>query len=341
MEDYTIRGIFQGDIVFKTLVELSLEDMRKNPWLIEDCFSSLIENPLLNKKYGLAEVNRAKEFILNNKIPVYLKGRIDKQEFPCITISVGASVEDDNLATLGDLSTEIETLYPEQINKTIKYIIPPFDVVSYDKTTGIIEIPEDIEEYRYISQGMILVDPETGNGVVIQDKGGNHGVKITPETDLPANRLGIVPQYQLYRARRERAISKETYNIGCHAHGDTSTLIFLHSVVKYALYRYRESLLEHENFQLSRISNTDIVKNDAFGEDNVYSRFISVNGQVEEYWIKAPKRIIESIDLSEKIGESEGEDVLDKGIKILSQEAPEELDGDEQLWVTIDEDSEE
>lgn len=333
--DNTIRGIFQGDIIFKTCVELILEDMRKNPWLIEDVFSSLIENPLLNKKYGMAEVNRAKEFILNNKIPVYLKGRVDKQEFPCVTISIGPSNEADELATLGDLSTEIEELYPEEINQAIKYIIPPFDVVSYDKTTGIVEIPDSVEDYTYISEGMVAVDPKTGNGLIIQGKAGENGFQVIAGSELPGNKLGIVPRYQLYRARRERAISKEQYNIGCHSHGDPSTLIFLFSVVKYGLFRYRQSLLEHENFQLSSLSVTDMIKNDSFDVENVYSRFITLRGQVEEYWIKAPYRIIEATDLSENTGTSE-EEVLDKGIKILSQEAPDEYDGDEQLWVTIE-----
>jgi hypothetical protein len=328
-------SLFHGDIVIKTAIELALEDMRKNPWLIIDCFSSLIENPLLKEKYGIAEAHRAKEFILNNNIPVYLKGRIDKQEFPCVTIAIGPSDESDELATLGDLSTEIETLYPENINQPIKYIIPPFNIISYDKETGIIEIPTDVQDYRYISEGMVAVDPSTGNGLIILDKGGENGFKVAVGSTLPSGTLGIVPQYQMYRARRERAISKETYNIGCHSQGDPSTLIFLFSVVKYGLFRYRESLLEHENFQLSSLSATDMIKNDAFDVENVYSRFIVLRGQVEEYWIKAPKRVIESIDFSENIGTS-SDPVLEFGIKILSQAAPEEYAGDDELWVTVD-----
>lgn len=326
-------SIFSGDIIIKTAIELALDDIRKNSWLIDDIFSSLIENPLLKEKYGLAEIQRAKEFILNNKIPVYLKGRIDKQEFPCVTLSIGSSEEMDSLATLGDLSHEMVDLLPNDINKPIRYIIAPFNVVSYDKTTGIVEIPETIDEYRYINAGMVLVDPN-GNGYVIEDKAGTNGVKIAIGSDLKSSKLGVIPQYQLYRARRERIISKDSYNIGCHSHGDPSTLIFLYAVVKYGLLRYRESLLERENFQLSHISCTDIVQNDAFGIENVFSRFITLSGQTEESWIKGPKRIIEAIDLSENIGVNEI--ILDKGIKILSQEAPEEYDGDDQIWVTID-----
>ena len=249
-----IRGIFQGDIIIKTAIELAIGDLRKNPWVIEDIFSSLIENPLLKEKYGLKEVNRAKEFILNNEIFINMNHRMDEEKFPAVTIGIGNSQEDDTLATLGDQSHLIEDLYPDEINQPIRYLIPPFNAVSYDKDTGIIEAPEDIEDTKYIAKDMIAVDPETGNGfVIIEGQVGNNGFKITPGSELPDGQIAIIPQYQLYRARRERAISQETYNIGCHCHGDPSTLIFLFAVVKYALFRYREALLEHENFQFDPI----------------------------------------------------------------------------------------
>jgi len=324
-------GLFQGDLIIKAAIELSIDDMRKNPWLIEDVFASLIENPILNKKYGIKEVNRAKEFILNNKIPVYMKNRLDKQDFPCITVSIGESYEDKDLSTLGDLSTCFEELNPCDIGKPISYIVKPFDVVSYDSTTGIVEVPENITEYKYISKGMVAVDPDTGGGFIVIEKAGTHGFRIASGSKLPGGQLAIIPQYPLYRARRERAISQETYHIGCHVEGDISTLIFLYSVVKYGLYRYREGLLESQNFQLSRIRSTDMVKNQSFSVENVYSRFIILQGQVEESWIKTPKRFIEGVDHVDNSGNS-----ITAGIKILSAAAPDEYNTECDIWTTVD-----
>lgn len=329
-------GIFQGDLIIKTVIELCLEDMRQNPWVIDDVFRSLIENPLLRKKYGLKEVTRAREFILNNEIPIYMKNRLDKQDFPCITIAVGASQEDKSLATLGDLDVEVEEYSPQDIGATISYIIPPFEPTSYDSVTGIIEIPDSIEEYKYISNDMVVADPETGNGYIIQGKAGNHGIQIAAGTILNAKKLAIVPRYQTLRARRERAISQEKYNIGCHVSGDPTELIFLHSVIKYALYRYREGLLEHNNFQLSRLASTDMVLNESFGIEHIYSRWISLTGQVEESWIKTPFRVIEAIDFIAK------DEEFQSGIRICAKETPDNLKEDFDVWATVepDEDSE-
>jgi hypothetical protein len=330
-----INGIFQGDLIIKTAIELAIDDMRKNPWLIEDVFSSLNENPILAKRYGMKEISRAREFIMNNQIDVYMHHRLDKMNYPCVTISIGNSNEDKSLATLGDQSVAFEEYDANEIGKPIKYIVGPFKPLSYDKDTGLLELPTDIEEYRYIAPGMLLLDPKTGGAFTINGKAGENGLTIAAGSKLPKGELVIIPRYHIYKARRERAISQEQYNIGCHVHGDPSFLIFLFSVVKYGLFRYREGLLEHNNFQLSNLSCTDMIKNDQLDTENVYSRWITISGQVEESWIKTPKRFIEAIDINDP---DRGEGViLKEGIKILSKDAPLDIEEQDDIWVTIDE----
>lgn len=329
-----INGIFQGDLIIKTAVELAIEDMRKNPWLIEDVFSSLLENPILNKRYGAKEIARAKEFILNNKIDIYMHHRLDKMNYPCVTISIGQSTEDKALATLGDQSVAFEDFDANEIGKPIKYLVAPFKATSYDKDTGILEIPTTIEEYRYLGEGMLLADPKTGNAWTILGKAGENGIQIAAGTKLPKGELCVIPRYHAYKARRERAISQEQYNIGCHVHGDPSTLLFLFAVVKYGLFRYREGLLENNNFQLSNLTCTDMIKNDNMAEENVYSRWITISGQVEESWIKSPRRYIEAIDLNDP--DRAKDDAFSSGIKILSKDAPKNIEEQDDIWVTTD-----
>lgn len=328
-------GIFPGDAIIKAIIELAIDDMRKNTWVIEDVFRIFREHPILKMKYGEKEIQRAKEFILNNKIPVYMRHRVDKQEFPCVTLSIGPSQEDKDLATLGDLDICTENLNPCDIDQPIQYIVPPFNVVSYDKTTGVVEVPEDVEEYKYIDKDMIAVDPDTGAGFIIRGKVAPHSFSIAEGSELPGGQLAIVPKYALYKARRERAISQEQYNIGCHAHGDPSTLLFLYGVVKYSLFRYREGLLEESNFQLSRLTSTDMIKNGSFDIENVFSRFITLQGQVQESWVKSPQRFIEGVDI---IDNTESNDGLTVGIKVLANgDTPEAILNEEcDLWATIE-----
>jgi len=324
-------AIFAGDVIIKTAIELGLEDLRKNQWLVEDIFSDFIENPILAQKYGMKEIQNAKDFLINNKIHIFMSHRLDKEEFPAITIALGDSTEDKSLATLADQSADIEDLDPEDIGKPIQYIIKPFEVVSYNQATGTVTIPKD-DNFQYINEGMLLVDSSTGNAWVIRGKKAGNKVLIDPGSELDGEKFGIAPKYQMYRARRERIISQESYNIGCHTHGDPATLLFLFGFVKYCLLRYREGLLEANNFQLSNLTATDLIRNTAFQAENVYSRFITLSGQTEESWIKTPYRTIEAVGI---------EDGGATGIHIISNENtdPDSEESENDLWDTIDSES--
>lgn len=322
-------SIWCGDVFIKTAIELGLKDIKENPWLIEDIFSDFIENPLLNQKYGMKEVDKAKSFIANNKIHIFMAHRIDSEEFPCVTIAVGNSDEDKSLATLGDLDIDSQEYTSEQIGKPIPWIVKPFDIVGYDQSNGEVILPK-LNEFKYINEGMILVNANNGDGYIINSKKGTNKIYIDEGVELDGTRFGISPKYTTYMAKRERIISQESYSIGCHVHGDTSNLLFLFPIVKYALLRYRESLLEAQNFQLSGIKCSDIIKNNSFETDNVFSRFITLYGQVEESWVKTPYGHIEAMDLYDPI-----EQVT--GINIISNEETidftEESEND--LWKTV------
>ena len=162
-------SLFQGDTIIKTAIELAVEDIRKNPWIIQDIFSDFVDNPILNQKYGQKEIDRAKEWILNNKINFYMKNRLDNEEFPCITISMGNSEEDKSLATLGDNTVCVDELDPSEINKPIQFIVKPFNIISYDSTTGLVTIPANTEGFQYVGVDMVAIDPDTGVGFKITD----------------------------------------------------------------------------------------------------------------------------------------------------------------------------
>jgi hypothetical protein len=321
-------SLFPGEVLIKRIIEVAIDDLKKNEWIIQDIFSDFIENPLLEKIYGYKEIDNAIKFIKNTRINFYLNLRMDNVEFPAITINLSSSQEARDLATLADSDYCVKEYTPEEINKPINYIVKPSNIVNYDNITGIIQLEENVQDFQYVRKNMIAINPDNGNGWVILDVLSNNRIKIIENANANFSKIGIIPQYQIYRARRERIISREDYQIGCHS-TDPSTLLFLYSLVKYALLRYREGLLEHHNFQLSNISATDMISNPNFGADNIYSKWINIQGQVEERWIKTPFRIIETVGIEDCLGQS--------GIKICSNKDTDfnTIEGDNDLWTTI------
>lgn len=324
--------IFQGDVIIAETIRLGLEDLRENIWLLDDIFSSFKNEPSLAEKYGQKEIDAAKDWFLNNRIEVNLRYRNDKDQFPCVTIALGSSSEKDEMRHLGDHSFEVEQLLPSQIGKPIPYILKPFVPEGYDDSTGELSVPQGLD-ISTVEVGQILVDPDNGNGYIIQGVG-DQIILLEPNLNLSLSRAGVVPKYQFYRVRRNHSFFQESYSIGCHVHGDPAALLWLHSIVLYLLLRYRKTLLEAREFEQSSLSSTDMVANSNFegpGGENVFSRFINITGQVRNTWLDAPKRVIESVKFSNE--ECVG------GIKIISNENTREINGDE-LWTTIDGDEE-
>lgn len=320
-------SIWQGDVFFRRIIELILRDVRQNPWLMDDILSDFVTDPLLSGIYGQKEIENAKKWITDNEVSVFLPHRMDLEKMPCVTIAIGNNIEDRSLARMADMTHLVETLNPTQIGKVVPYIIPPFYYTSYDQATGFFEVPNSVN-LIIVQPGMAIINPQTGVGFIITGKN-NNGFFITAGTVINFQVIAIIPEYRIYKARREVATFQENISIGCHVHGDPNALLWLYSIMMYGLLRYREGLIESRNFQISNLTTTDMIRNDAFQSfgENVYSRFITLTGQVENTWIKAPKRVIETINIVNGI---------DAGLIMVNEndgEVPEIIDQDQDSWV--------
>jgi hypothetical protein len=330
-------GIFQGDIIIKTAIELGIEDMRKNPWLLDHMLSDLVRNRYFKEKYGEKQVKACKEWFRNAQIDVYMRARDDKDRTPCVTIQMGPSNEKPEMKSMADQSSEQVALLPNKINKPIPYILRPFTPTGYDPSTGYVTAPEGVD-LSEVNAGQILVNPENGQGYLIQDVEGA-SIVIEAGLEIESCQFGVVPQFQYYVARIEHSFFDETYMIGCHAHGDPQNVLFLWSIVKYSILRYRESLLEANGFAESSVSSTGPDFDDAFtiqGGEKAYSRFMTLSGQTENTWIKAPHRVIESTLVRQKAPGSTG---YIGGISIISNTDPVVIEKDNSNWY-VDTDAE-
>lgn len=325
--------IFSGDTVIKLAIEQGLSDIRSNLWLIDNIMGHF-KDPALST-YGQKEIDRCKEWFKNNKIEVLLRYRLDKDEFPCVTIALNSSSEIEDMRHLADTSTESVVLMPSDINKPINYIVKPFVPSEVDNDSGFVGISSSIKSARLIQPGMILVDVSNGNGYVIRSIA-EGGIFVDSNLNISAPKLAVVPRFQFYEAKVEHSFFRESYTIGCHVHGDPAILLWLHAIVSYCLLRYKESLLEARGFSQTSFSSSDVAPNQYMstpGGENVFSRFVTLSGMVENSWIKSPYRIAEAVEIAEK---TQGSESLMAGIKVISNiDSPDFLNTEEDIWTTI------
>ena len=303
-------SIFLGDIRIRTAIELGLEDVKKNPWLLQDILGDTVSNPYLRARYG-SQIESCKQWIENNRIYTFMSARDDKMEFPCVVIEMGTSNEKTDMKHMADLSTESVKLIPNDINKPIPYVIKPSLTGTYNSGTGAFAFSADVD-LNNISPGMILVDPTNGNGYIIQSVTVANQVNLLPGLTMTGAFYGIIPKYQYYESAIGHTFMEEPYKISCSAM-DQQTLLWLHSIVVYSLLRYRQVLLEKDGFAQSLISSGPMYPNPDYSDAGqvMWSRDINLTGQVENRWIQQPHRIIENV----AIGNGNG---FEGGIKIIS-----------------------
>lgn len=301
--------IFQGDIRLKTAIELGLEDIAKNEWLLNDILGDTISNPYLRERYS-SQIDSCKQWLSNNRINILLSNREDKIEFPSIVIELGTSNEKPDMKKLGDLSYQSKKLLPQEINKPIPYVVKP-QAGSYDPSTGIFSFNSPLD-LNAVSTGMVLVDPVNAIGYVIQSINTANQVNLLKGLNVISTAYGIIPEYQYYEAKISSSFFQEPYKITCNCL-DQQTLLWLHSIVVYSLLRYRQVLLEADGYAESLISSSKMYANPDYSDPGqvIWSRDVNITGQVENTWYAQPHRIIENVAFNNANG-------YEGGIKILS-----------------------
>ena len=286
-------SLFLGDIRIKTMLELGLEDISKNPWLLDDILGDTVSNPYLRERYG-SQIESCKQWLANNRINILLSDRDDKMEFPSITIELGTSNEKAEMKHMADLSTESVKLLPQDINKPIPYVVKPI-AGTYNSTTGAFTFGSPVN-VAIVSPGMILVDPTNGVGYVIQSITMENQVNLLTGLTIGPSTYGVIPKYQYYETKIGHTFMQEPYKIVVNAL-DQQTLLWLHSIAVYSMLRYRQVLLEKDGYAESLISSSPMYPNADYSDAGqvIWSRDINLTGQVENRWIMQPHRFIENV----------------------------------------------
>ena len=276
-----------------------IEDMRASPWLLDDIFSNFATNVYLKKKYQ-TQIQNAKDWFANNKIHIEMGYVTDHIDLPRISIVLGPQPQDANMSTMGDASTESVVLLPNQIDKPIPFIVKPFTKVAYDSSSGALEVPANLKNFEKAVAGQVLVNTSTGTGFIIEEIMGDL-IMILSGSVIGSGKFAIVPKYQYYEAKVEHIWQNANYQIICTAMGDAQVAIWLHDIVFYALCRYKEGLLEALGLAESLFDSGALTQNPNLSDAGqvAWERSITIKGKVENTFIKAPHRLIESAEFKD------------------------------------------
>lgn len=284
-EQSEILGIHQSDVIIRSAIIAGINDLRNNPFLLDYVFASLPRDALTAAEYGEAEVTQAKRWFQNTNISVYVNVNPESVKFPCITITLMSSNEQEAEDTLAD----IHYVPHEDNDGDWPTLIGPIDVVAKDPVAGTVTLDP-------VALGTFVLAP----GMILLTKAGKQ-LSITSVIDnvvTCTGALGDLSQIQVKPSRPaqvatiESALFRETYALGCHSDSEPVHLTYLHSVVVFVLLCYRQTLLEARGFERSTVSSTDFKREEDLLPEVLYSRFVTITGTVRQIW---PKLIVPKI----------------------------------------------
>lgn len=281
-------GIFQSDVILRTAIQTGLADLRANPDLLKYVFASLPTDGLTFGEYGDQQVQAAEQWFLSQDIPVFMNTRIDESKIPCITIGIQSSQEQQ--ATLGDVHYETSE---DSITQTATVYFGPLYPFKYSPATGILSLPSDFEgaivpgmAVQTLSKKTYIITEVLDPWTLVIDKNINE--------DLMG--ISIVTTYKK-QVTLESLEFKEVYEIGCHVLGEPIYLTYLHSILIFILLRYKEELLEGRHLERTTVQSGPVVLNTSFPQTQpVFTRMVTLQGFVRQYWPKFVKTPIEGIN---------------------------------------------
>ncbi len=271
-------GVFQSDLLLRHALLQGIRELRANVWLLDYICAGMQQDILTKDLYGDKDVQNLKNWFLKTEIPVITYGRLGDPVCPSVSINLVSSTEDRN--TLGDVHYKPSEDVP---NAPWPDLTPQFTPL-FSLSTGLVTLPMSVVVDVY--PGMQLMDAQ----------GAPHEI-LTVETDRTFT-IAVGKPFDFSRATLragspstvqtlESSIFRESYLMGVHVSGEPFQLIFLHSIIVFLLLWGREELLEGRGFETSHITSSDFAKNQEYGIENVWSRYITVDGVIRTCW---PKR---------------------------------------------------
>lgn len=284
------------ETIILTALRVALNDLRRNDFLIDDIMCQFKTDKYLKNAYA-NQTDRMKDF-LKRQINVSSNERLpDYAKLPAIVLNIGDGVEDQSKQGLGD-SPIFEDVSVDALQGAIKdppnLILGPTTPESYDSNTGVLTFTDALP--NNVFEGQLVNDTINNKSYVITLVLDQFSVEIS--TGLKANftNMTISPQFPKYKNLVNTIWFYETYKISCFS-TDPNELLFLYSIVLYILGRYKKTLLEARNFEITTHSYSQVYNPLPPGESSnlLWARDITIRGRVAHTFIQSTSPAIEGL----------------------------------------------
>lgn len=288
-------GFIIPDLVVESILRDGFKAIRNDLTIIDDIFSEM-KKTHLSSKYGEAEIAKIKDLFLNKEIALTFAFSEAAMRAPSISIQLLANTEDVSKASLDDFGDD--EIFDDAIEEADLIVADPVTPTAYDTLSGIVSV-DDATNLGSVTKNQIFKDAagteHTIIGAVINETGSKAFV-VAKGSDVDISDAGLIKSsidWEQYELRRTS--EREGLLLGMHTK-DRLTCIYIYIVTKYILLSRKKELVER-GFYLPTYSGSDFTRNLEYQGDRIYSRYLTINTEVENTWSSDKVIPFENIEL--------------------------------------------
>lgn len=286
------------DLVIESVIRDGLANLRKTPSIIDNIFSSLTA-PYNNRKYGSRELTRIKNLILKQDISVVHSFNNLATNVPCYSIQLGADAENKRQARLGDFEEDYQEEFTDPADLEDIIIKKNMTIQSYNPLSGQLSV-DDAVDISNIRANHIFIDANGDEYIVkpgLSEEPGNQFFTIDKNLDPDISDVTEVRSSINFKQLEINGVTSDVQILmGVHTK-DALMTKYLYVILKYIL-NSRRKILEKRCFAVSSFQGSDFTRNMEYQGDIVYTRFMTVMGQIEDSWNGDEVEPIEGVDIS-------------------------------------------
>lgn len=282
---------------------------KKNPEILDEIFSELINDDLW-KTYGIDEVNKIKQWITSTDVPFRAGWQLSGAKMPHVTVALAPSSEDVGRAVLGDYATTVEV--PDTRTTLINTFVPASvnQRANGEDYCYTITLPTSLQSSRIVA-GSVMVDANESEFSIdqITDTGFRFFAPITAAVDT--SKIRVIGNSNKLQVVGETAFMEQMDILIEHA-GDPSPVLWIYSIIKYILFRFK-LMWEERGIQVHTFSAADFQRSDdkAGSGNQIFGRRLRLRGRVVDTWIQEDANPVDIMDYGLKLADINSDLTMD------------------------------
>lgn len=288
-------AVTMTDMHVKNLIEFAFRMLRANPdKALKEIFGDAMLDPHA-AIYGQRLVDQVQNWFMKTKIPVVLGFDVVETELPCVTVHLQATQASERF--IGDTDNSSSSHLDVQEREVVVPAFQPANAIwNADRTTLQLILPADMpfEQTQVFLPGLKIRDAKNREYDLTADIDGNLFIieALAPLQEIELSKLELVSPVICAGYKRGAMVFDEVVSVVVHGHANRNEGLWLFYIVMYSLLKYRPVLEATYGLGLSVPSASDFSKDDQFGGENVWRRYITMTSKSVWSWEAARQQDI-------------------------------------------------